>query len=161
MQSITISNQNTIDTTKNTFYGKYLRSTHWDEVRKETYKRNNFCSICGSQDTQLNIHHLTYKDKIGNSNLYNERINDLTVLCRDCHTCLHSYYGNRPQTISKIKKLSKLYRKLGNLNMAIVEHRKGVNTYLRKKNVRVKKPTLKAMGTMAFFVSQRQDQVLN
>lgn len=145
-------------------YTEYLKSDHWKGIRRETYKRNNYCYICGNQ-SDLNIHHLTYKDKSGNSNLYGESIKDLVVLCRKCHYSIHAHYGKKPQTPYAIKKLSKLCKKFGNLDKAITEQQRILKQFLYNKKKRVKgkppAPSVKQMGTMAFYASQKKNQVLN
>ena len=139
-------------------YGEYLKTNHWKNVRRETYKRNNFCAICGEIE-ELNIHHLTYKNNKGDSNLFDERIKDLSVVCKNCHTKIHSYYGKKPQTINTIKKLAKLYRKHKDFDLAVREHKRDVNQFMRKKNAKTPKKTIKELGTMAFYYAQRQNQV--
>jgi len=57
----------------------YLRSEHWQEVRKRKLKQAGYaCEICHKK-TKLDIHHLTY------IRLGNERLDDLQALCRSCH----------------------------------------------------------------------------
>jgi len=64
-------------------YDEYLRSEHWQEVRKATLAAaNNRCQWCGSR-VALHIHHKTY-DNIGH-----EHDDDLLVVCRECHDKIH------------------------------------------------------------------------
>ena len=61
-------------------YKNYLKSTHWQSVRKlKLYEANYMCEKCGSK-RDLNVHHLRY------DTLYCEINEDLMVVCQDCHT---------------------------------------------------------------------------
>jgi len=73
-------------------YQEYLSSAHWQDVRKRYYAsklNGGGCWACGRKDKPLNLHHKTYK-RIGN-----ERLNDLILLCRDCHKETHAIEKNR------------------------------------------------------------------
>jgi hypothetical protein len=70
-----------------TTYEDYLRSDVWQRTRElalEYY--GGKCCLCNSPE-QLNVHHRTYERK------GHERLADLIVLCRDCHS---SYHGKKP-----------------------------------------------------------------
>jgi 5-methylcytosine-specific restriction endonuclease McrA len=60
-------------------YAKYLLSPQWQEKRKIALVRAfNHCQLCNSTNN-LQVHHRTY------ANLGNEKPEDLTVLCGNCH----------------------------------------------------------------------------
>lgn len=60
-------------------YQEYLKSAHWQEIRKEKLKEAGYkCEKCGAKES-LDIHHLTY------ARLGHERMSDLQALCRPCH----------------------------------------------------------------------------
>jgi len=64
-------------------YEKYLETSHWKHKRKMALERARYrCQVCNS-NMYLNVHHRTYE------NLGNEQLEDLTVLCRDCHSLYH------------------------------------------------------------------------
>ena len=64
-------------------YEQYIQSEEWQASRKLILERDDYqCTMCGSNKT-LQIHHITYE------NLYHENMNDLIVLCADCHTETH------------------------------------------------------------------------
>ena len=64
-------------------YHQYLQSYEWKSKRKLVLNRdNNLCQICKTEQA-LDIHHLRYE------NLYNEPLEDLQALCRDCHVNMH------------------------------------------------------------------------
>lgn len=64
-------------------YAEYLRSPHWQEVRKEALKRANYrCQVCNA-DKPLDVHHRTY-ERLGS-----ELDADVIALCRDCHNLFH------------------------------------------------------------------------
>jgi 5-methylcytosine-specific restriction endonuclease McrA len=73
---------------------KYLFSEHWSRFRNtvlETQRASlgrNICERCPEGANQrvaneLHIHHLTY-ERLGE-----ERLEDVEVLCRDCHDKIH------------------------------------------------------------------------
>jgi 5-methylcytosine-specific restriction endonuclease McrA len=64
-------------------YEEYLSSTKWRTKRKEVFAaRGEKCEKCTST-TSLQIHHLTYE------NVFNEKLEDLQILCRSCHKKEH------------------------------------------------------------------------
>lgn len=70
-------------TVKQEIYRQYLTSDAWKKKRLEALERYGcICSRCGEHGTD--VHHRTYA-RIGN-----ETVNDLEVLCRDCHKAHHS-----------------------------------------------------------------------
>ena len=64
-------------------YYKYLKSEQWMIIRKEMiFQRGGVCELCQSK-SELQVHHLHYK------NIFNEKAEDLQVLCRECHEEVH------------------------------------------------------------------------
>lgn len=60
-------------------YEQYMRSPAWFAKRKLVLERDRHrCQTCHATE-QLEVHHATY-ERLGNENL-----EDLVVLCRDCH----------------------------------------------------------------------------
>jgi 5-methylcytosine-specific restriction endonuclease McrA len=60
-------------------YREYLKSEHWQEIRKEKLKEAGYkCESCGAKES-LDIHHRHYRT------LGHERMSDLQALCRPCH----------------------------------------------------------------------------
>lgn len=60
-------------------YGVYLKSAHWQQVRKDALTRaGNRCSLCNS-DSLLQVHRRTYERRGA------ERPGDVVVLCDSCH----------------------------------------------------------------------------
>lgn len=77
-------------------YNTYIASETWGETRqKRKAIDKGECRGCGSTE-HLEVHHKWPK---GYANIPHEDIdNDLTTLCHDCHTALHSLYdGQRYQ----------------------------------------------------------------
>ena len=65
-------------------YKKYLSTKVWDEKRREKLKEAGYkCQLCSKKDVKLHVHHNTY-ERIGD-----EDMNDLIVLCEDCHKKFH------------------------------------------------------------------------
>ena len=64
-------------------YKEYLNTPHWKFTRDcaiEYYGDN--CCLCGSA-AEINVHHRNYDNK------GNEKMQDLIVLCNDCHSKFH------------------------------------------------------------------------
>lgn len=59
------------------WYGMYLKSEYWQDVRARKLNHRPFCEECGATKL-LQIHHKEY-------NLFMERLSDLQVLCGECH----------------------------------------------------------------------------
>jgi nucleoside 2-deoxyribosyltransferase len=65
-------------------YNQYLESDKWKEIAR--MKRNEAggrCQLCNDNKGRLNVHHRTY------DNIYQEKMDDLIVLCDKCHTKFH------------------------------------------------------------------------
>lgn len=68
-------------------YKEYLQTEEWQSIRIKALKRFGFkCHVCNSTK-KLNVHHKTYENR-GNENL-----NDLIVLCEDCHAKYHDKFN--------------------------------------------------------------------
>ncbi|MGL5347563.1 MAG: hypothetical protein ACRDA3_09425 [Peptostreptococcaceae bacterium] len=66
-------------------YKDYLKTIHWDDMRKYKLKEANYkCQLCGVKETELHVHHNNY------DNLGDECPSDLIVLCKDCHSKFHN-----------------------------------------------------------------------
>ena len=66
----------------------YLHSPEWQAKRKQRLAIDNYiCQGCGKDNIPLEIHHINY------DTLYNEDINFLVSVCRDCHQAIHDKYG--------------------------------------------------------------------
>lgn len=64
-------------------YHAYLQSDKWGTKRQLALERAyHRCQLCNSPDN-LHVHHRTY-ERLGN-----EKPEDLTVLCKDCHEMFH------------------------------------------------------------------------
>ena len=64
-------------------YKQYLQSDEWKQLRlKKIRQVESRCQVCYSPD-HLEAHHRTYK------NFKEENLNDIVVLCRDCHSLFH------------------------------------------------------------------------
>jgi len=64
-------------------YHEYLRSPEWEQNKAEAYQKyGRICDVCSS-DVNLQVHHKTY------AHIFHEYIDDLQILCRDCHLAMH------------------------------------------------------------------------
>jgi len=69
-----------------TKYQKFLQTLYWQDVKLKVLDRgNDTCQYCGAT-ASLQVHHLTYEHH-GNEMEY---LDDLVVLCRDCHKKEHN-----------------------------------------------------------------------
>lgn len=69
-------------------YGKYITSEAWTSKKKQFKKtpmwRNGRCFVCTNSGIEKHVHHLRY------TNLGNERMSDLRILCAVCHAAAHT-----------------------------------------------------------------------
>lgn len=80
-------------------YKEYLLSGEWDNLRKQKLRQvGSSCQICNSKKG-LHIHHRTY------ARIFNERLNDLTVLCGDCHALFHQISWSEERIEEEVSKL--------------------------------------------------------
>ncbi|MBK7380736.1 MAG: hypothetical protein IPJ03_17400 [Ignavibacteriales bacterium] len=80
-------------------YREYLESPEWQEKRKVKLKQaNNKCQVCNSSKN-LHIHHRTYE------RIFNEKPEDLTVLCSDCHQLFHQQTWSEEKIEAEVHKL--------------------------------------------------------
>lgn len=67
-------------------YKEYLQTPHWKRKREEKVRAaGRRCQLCNRDSVSLNVHHRTY-ERLGE-----ELDEDLTVLCRDCHSTFHEH----------------------------------------------------------------------
>jgi len=65
-------------------YASYLKSGHWQELKKQALARDGFkCTSCGST-LKLHGHHKLYRH-----NLRACTVEDIVTLCKRCHEQLH------------------------------------------------------------------------
>lgn len=62
----------------------YLNSDHWKHLKAQALAANACCAICFNRST-LEVHHRHYR------NLYDVTLDDLAVLCRECHRKIHRH----------------------------------------------------------------------
>ena len=66
-------------------YHAYLKSLEWMVKREGLFtSRGKRCELCGAMK-YIQVHHLTY------DNIYNEPLEDLLLVCRDCHKGIHKH----------------------------------------------------------------------
>ncbi len=67
-----------------TDYKRYLKTRHWQAVRKAALKRADYkCQVCGERDMPLSVHHNNY------GNRGKEQAADVITLCGNCHEAFH------------------------------------------------------------------------
>src|SRR5438874_417036 len=65
-------------------YADYLKSPVWEKLKKQIWNlHNGRCNRCGARGSD--VHHRTY-DRVGGA----ERLTDLELLCRSCHSDQHA-----------------------------------------------------------------------
>ena len=73
---------------KSMIYAEYLKTDHWQNLKKfMLWKYNGCCQLCNS-DKELNVHHRTYERR------GEETEEDLILLCRGCHAKFHDKLEN-------------------------------------------------------------------
>lgn len=75
-------------------YAEYINSKRWAKKREEALAfHGSRCSECGTSH-QLQVHHIHYKT------LFSERMQDLRILCHDCHANHHE--GDKPGVMDSL-----------------------------------------------------------
>ena len=83
-------------------YSQYLKSKHWQRVRRRALKRAGWhCSVC-ADEKNLDVHHNSYE------RLSKERMSDIVVLCRVCHGLYHGKRAKSKLSIPPIGDLENL-----------------------------------------------------
>lgn len=103
----------------------YLQSPLWKKIRQKAIDEyGTICGKCGGYGTD--VHHLTY-DRVGG----NELLEDLQVLCRECHEAIHAV----ERSTKKDKKgktscsVKTLYNLLSEKQKKHLEEKYGGNSY--------------------------------
>jgi hypothetical protein len=103
----------------------YLQSPLWKQIRQKAIDAyGTICGKCGNHGTD--VHHLTY-DRVGG----NELLEDLQVLCRECHEAIHAI----ERSTKKDKKgkrscsVKNLYHLLSEKQKKQLEEKYGGNAY--------------------------------
>ena len=82
---------------KRRVYQKYLRSIEWKSFRERVLNlRGKKCQYCSDTENQIHINHIHY------NNFTEERLEDVLVLCKDCHIRLHDEVKNPPYTLERL-----------------------------------------------------------
>lgn len=74
----------------------YLNSPEWFTIRSQVLARDKCCQSCGLMGP-LECHHITY------ARLGAEDLEDLKMLCRECHQEIHNRLGYDRNTIFNLK----------------------------------------------------------
>jgi len=66
----------------------YMASPEWATKRKLVLRRDLYtCQGCGDKYAPLEVHHISY------ALLYEEPLNHLVSVCRECHQAIHDKHG--------------------------------------------------------------------
>lgn len=129
------------------FYRSYLFSEHWQQFRQvalEYYGKK--CADCGTTEGIFNVHHLTYE------NIGEELLEDVVVLCRDCHHKRHF-------TPCEHKKLSRMTSQTGG-EMRFWWYCDECNNYMipRKPNQKEKERAEKVRLKMEKYIKEQEEK---
>lgn len=84
---------------RNHKYQDYLKTVKWYNLCTLVYQRDNYrCQQCYKDLSKRNgnVHHISY------SNIFKETVDDLVLLCPECHNMVHYYYDKRfPLSLKK------------------------------------------------------------
>jgi len=94
---------------------RYLQSSKWQEVRNVALRHyGKTCNKCG--DYATDVHHLYYPDVKGE-----EEMEDLEVLCRDCHEAIHGI--ERGNGCDEVVHVQSLYNYLTDKHKKIISEK--------------------------------------
>ena len=103
----------------------YLQSPLWKQIRQKAIDAyGTICGKCGNHGTD--VHHLTY-DRVGG----NELLEDLQVLCRECHEAIHAMERatRKQKTKRKGCTVEVLFSMLTDEHKRQIEEKYGGNAY--------------------------------
>jgi hypothetical protein len=96
-------------------YRDHLKSANWKKLRKaKLAEAHGLCQRCGSGSGRREVHHKSY-ERLGN-----ERLDDLIVLCPECHAFEDKIRAKQGETRSRQAREAAVYNN-------------GLNTYMMKK----------------------------
>lgn len=130
------------------FYAEYLKSEAWRAKREDAFRHyGRKCDRCGST-RNLHIHHLSY------ARLGREEMEDLQVLCHDCHEKRHdrTFLRDGINQSRKKEKLCKRERKQ-------VEQKNHLRTFVKLYQPWVKDDRKRAIA-MGFLLGEK-GEILN
>lgn len=105
-------------------YIDYIQSKYWQKVRLELFKvRGKKCEVCG-ETKLIHVHHLTYE------NLFNEKPEDLQILCKKHHEEAHG---------RKFSKYKRKKPKTGKIKVKPTDEQKRWKKELKKQKKRMRK----------------------
>lgn len=82
-------------------YQQYINSKHWQRKREEALNHHGRkCNCCG-RTYNLHVHHKHYR------NLFREKMEDLEILCADCH---HHEHEEKPEMDSLSREFASMFR---------------------------------------------------
>lgn len=69
----------------------YLKSEHWWTLRVARLAKSKAkCLVCTKESISNDVHHIRYR------NLWDVKVGDLRVMCRQCHTAYHRQLDENP-----------------------------------------------------------------
>jgi len=77
----------TVKELKEMDYGRYLKTGHWNRIKKEYWKKHKKICFCCNLDAYV-LHHIEYKNR------GREKDKDLIPLCEECHNEIHTMILN-------------------------------------------------------------------
>ena len=111
-------------------YRNYIDSKSWIIKKKELFaNRGYFCDRCGeNRKGFLDVHHKHYRS-LGKEDIHR----DLAVLCKNCHSEYHNFFGKEPDEFSFSKFITwKPDLKKGKRQKKISSELKGLRKQSRK-----------------------------
>jgi hypothetical protein len=86
-------------------YNLYLKSAAWHNTRRILFwQRGKRCEICGWGSRHLFVHHLTY-ERLGH-----ERMEDLQIVCQNCHEKADSLRATAQSNIREGKRIDAAFQ---------------------------------------------------
>lgn len=80
-------------------YLSQLKHPKWQKKRLKILERDDFtCQVCGDKETELHVHHNSYK-----GNPWNIDDSELITVCKFCHKLKHKISNFSSYIVKKIK----------------------------------------------------------
>lgn len=107
---------------KHAYRNGFLKSEFWDNLRLEALvKFQACCYICHKENIKNDAHHVDYPKRWRDT-----RLNQLVIMCRECHELMHKKLGDRKATGKLFREISTEMRMLAGTHVQRTKGRRSV-----------------------------------
>ena len=143
-------------------YNDYLKSEEWKQLRELAFKKyGKICSNCSTFEGIFCVHHLRYR------NLHDVTLEDLMILCEDCHNEFHrlmangkvSYKPNEASDVRRLKTIDALNNRTRNYRI-LSQKKQKKSKHPRKKQSSPKSKSKKIIPQFYSYNEQKKSKLV-